>query len=468
MIDDSGGIHALRFQAEEKLYKKVLWRIIPILFLCHMVSFLDRVNIGFAKLQMLGDLKMSDSVFALGASMFFLGYIALEIPSNLVLHRVGARLWIARIMLSWGLVSVATMFTADLAHFFHISNATMFYILRLLLGCCEAGFYPGMLLYINYWFPSNRQTKVASGLLLALPFSLVIGSPLSGWLMHASQGFLGFDGWQWMLAIEGSPAILLAFWVYFGLSDKISHARWLTSAEKLILENNVVCEREGKSYEFGAALRDYRVWIVAGIIFTYATGFYGLSFWLPSIIRAAGVKDTFHIGLLSGIPFVAAACSMLFNTWHSSKTGERRWHAAIPAFAGGVGLILSAVFANNLPVAIFFLSVSAAGILGLTPVVWTYPGSLLSGTAAAAGIAMINSFGSLSGIAGSMLTNVMKELTGSINNGTYALGCVLICTGVLVLSIPAATFRRPRPGDQLLADSSVNAASLGQVGNGTM
>jgi MFS family permease len=245
----------------------------------------------------------------------------------------------------------------------------------------------------------------------------------------------------------------LAFWVYFGLSDKISHASWLTPSEKLILENNVVAERIGKSYHFGAALRDYRVWIVAGIIFTYATGFYGLSFWLPSIIREAGVKSTFHIGVLSAIPFLAAATSMLFNTWHSSKTGERRWHAAIPAFIGGSGLILSAAFAGNLPLAIFFLSLAAAGILGLTPVVWTYPGSLLSGTAAAAGIAMINSIGSLSGVAGSMVTNVMKQLTGNINNGTYALGCVLLCTGVLVLSLPAETFRRAKRKDSVAEDA---------------
>lgn len=450
--------------AENALYRKVLWRIVPILFFCHTVSFLDRVNIGFAKLQMLGDLKINDSAFALGASMFFLGYILFEIPSNLVLHRVGARLWIARIMLSWGVISVGTMFVAPLAHVFGIRNETMFYIMRLLLGCCEAGFYPGMLLYINYWFPSTRQTKVTSGLLLALPLSLVFGSPLSGWLMQQSQGFMGYDGWQWMLAIEGTPAILLAFWVYFGLSDKISHASWLTPLEKAVLEKNVVTERVGKSYHFGAALKDYRVWIVAGIIFTYATGFYGLSFWLPSIIREAGVKNTFHIGVLSAIPFVAAAASMLFNTWHSSKTGERRWHAAIPAFIGGCGLILSAAFASNLPLAIFFLSLAAAGVLGLTPVVWTYPGSLLSGTAAAAGIAMINSIGSLSGIAGSMVTNVMKQLTGSINSGTYALGCVLLCTGILILSLPSETFRQRKrqvsvPDDATLIGSAPHAVA---------
>jgi MFS family permease len=427
---------------EETLYRKLLWRIAPILFLCHTFSFLDRVNIGFAKLQMLGDLNIGESAFALGASMFFIGYIVLEIPSNIVLHRVGARKWIARIMLTWGIISAGTMFTAELARFFGVSNSTMFYILRLLLGCCEAGFYPGMLLYINYWFPSDRQTKVTSGLLLALPISLVFGGPLSGWLMQQSHGMLGYSGWQWMLAIEGVPAIGLAFLVFFGLTDKISQARWLTDAEKRLLEKNVVAEREHKTYHFGAALRDYRVWMVAGIIFTYATGWYGLSFWLPSIVRESGIKNTFHIGLLTAIPFVFAAAAMVFNAWHSSKTGERRWHAAIPAFMGGAGLILSAAFAGNVPVAIICLCVAASGVLGLTPVVWTYPGSLLSGTAAAAGIAMINSFGSLSGIAGSMITNTMKQLTGNINNGTYALGVVLLCTGVLVLALPASTFAR--------------------------
>jgi MFS family permease len=440
---------------EARLYRKLLWRIAPILFLCHLFSFLDRVNIGFAKLQMLGDLKIGDSAFALGASMFFIGYIALEIPSNMVLHRVGARRWIARIMLTWGLISAGTMFTAELARLFGVQNATMFYILRLLLGCCEAGFYPGVLLYINYWFPSDRQTKVTFGLLLALPTSLVFGGPLSGWLMQHSHGWLGYSGWQWMLMIEGIPAMALAFLVYFGLADRIGQAKWLTDAEKRLLEKNVVTENAHKEYHFGAALRDYRVWICAGIIFTYATGWYGLSFWLPSIVRESGVKDTFHIGVLTAIPFVFAAATMLFNAWHSSKTGERRWHAAIPAFMGGAGLILSAVFASNVPVSIFCLCIAASGILGLTPVVWTYPGSLLSGTAAAAGFAMINSFGSLSGIAGSWITSVVKEMTGSINNGTYALGFVLMCTGILVLSMPAATFARgkaPQPRSEIQGD----------------
>ncbi|MDR5815101.1 MFS transporter [Caballeronia sp. LZ033] len=427
---------------EGKLYKKLLWRIAPILFLCHTFSFLDRVNIGFAKLQMLGDLKIGDSAFALGASMFFIGYIALEIPSNIVLHRVGARRWIARIMLTWGLISAATMFTAELAKLFGVENATMFYILRLLLGCCEAGFYPGVLLYINYWFPSDRQTKVTFGLLLALPTSLVLGGPLSGWLMQHSHGWMGYSGWQWMLLIEGVPAMALAFLVYFGLADKIHQAKWLTDAEKRLLDKNVVTENAHKEYKFGPALRDYRVWLCAGIIFTYATGWYGLSFWLPSIVRESGVKDTFHIGLLTALPFVCAAATMLFNAWHSSKTGERRWHAAIPAFVGGTALIMSAACAGNLPVAMICLCVAASGVLGLTPVVWTYPGSLLSGTAAAAGFAMINSFGSLSGIAGSWITSVMKQVTGNINNGTYALGCVLLCTGILVLCMPAATFVR--------------------------
>jgi MFS family permease len=444
---------------QDKLYRKLLWRFAPILFLCHMFSFLDRVNIGFAKLQMLGDLKIGESAFALGASMFFIGYIALEIPSNVVLHRVGARRWIARIMLTWGIISAGTMFTAELARLFGVENATMFYILRLLLGCCEAGFYPGMLLYINYWFPSDRQTKVTSGLLLALPFSLVLGGPLSGWLMQQSHGLFGYSGWQWMLAIEGLPAIVLAFVVFFGLTDKIGHASWLTDAEKRLLEKNVVAEREHKSYHFGAAVRDYRVWICAGIIFTYATGWYGLSFWLPSIVRESGVKSTFHIGLLTALPFVFAAIAMVFNAWHSSKTGERRWHAAIPAFVGGIGLMLSAAFASNVPVAMICLCVAASGVLGLTPVVWTYPGALLSGSAAAAGIAMINSFGSLSGIAGSMMTNWIKQLTGNINNGTYALGAVLLCTGVLVLSIPASTFARGRFA-QKASDEDVSREAL--------
>ena len=351
---------------EDRTYRKVIWRILPVLLLCYMAAYLDRVNIGFAKLDMLNELQFSNTVYALGASMFFWGYFLFEVPSNLLLHRFGARFWIARIMLSWAVISMAVAYTVPLAAFFHLESSTMFYVLRFLLGICEAGFFPGVILYLNYWFPTHRQSRVMSGFLLALPVSLTLGGILSGWLMNSMQGVHGLSGWQWMLLIEG----------------------------------------------------------------------------IPSIIKSTGITNSLHIGLLTAIPYSVAVVAMLLNARHSNRTGERRLHAAIPAFIGGVGLILSAFFADNLVLSVLFLSVSASGILSLMPIFWTLPGTVLSGVAAAAGIGMINAIGNLSGFTGSMITAVAETLTGNINNGTYVLALCLLVSGGLILAIPASMLGR--------------------------
>lgn len=418
------------------IYMKVIKRLVPILIVSYIIAYLDRVNIGFAKLTMLDDLSLSDAAYAFGASVFFWGYVLFEVPSNVIMHKIGARIWIARIMFTWGVIAVATMFTAELAALFSIQNSTMFYILRFLLGTCEAGFFPGVVLYINYWFPSNRQSKIFAAFILALPLSLVLGGPLSGWLMEATHGFFELAGWQWMLGIEGLPAVIMAIVIFFALPNGISDAKWLSQQERILLENNLNNENKKKTYHFLAALKEYRVWLLGAIMFTFNTGFYGLSFWLPSIMKASGVQSSTMIGLLSAIPFVAAAVFMMFNARHSESTGERRWHAAVPAFCGGGGLILSAMFANNVPVAVFFLCVAASGILGMMPIFWTYPGRYLSGNAAAAGIAFISSIGAMAGIAGAYITNITKNITGDINDGTYVLACAVILSGILVLILP--------------------------------
>ena len=433
--ESSGPGHA---SFEDRTYRKVILRILPVLLLCYMAAYLDRVNIGFAKLDMLNDLGFSNTVYALGASVFFWGYFLFEVPSNLLLHRFGARFWIARIMLSWAVVSIAVAFTVPLAGVFHVQSETMFYVLRFLLGICEAGFFPGVILYLNYWFPTRRQSRVMSGFLMAMPISLTLGGVLSGWLMTKMQGVHGMAGWQWMLIVEGIPSVIMALVVICLLADNIDKAKWLSPVEKAMLKANLQTDSKGKATSLREVFLNGRVWLLVLILLTFNTGFYGLAFWMPSIIKSAGVSNPLDIGLLTAIPYGIAVIAMTLNARHSNRTGERRLHAAIPAFIGGVGLILSAYFANNVVLSIIFLSVSASGVLSLMPIYWTLPGSVLSGVAAAAGIGMINAIGNLSGFTGSMITAVAENLTGNINNGTYVLGACLFVSGALILSIPRA------------------------------
>lgn len=428
--------HAPDQAFEDRTYRKVIFRILPVLLLCYIAAYLDRVNIGFAKLDMLNDLQFSNTVYALGASMFFWGYFLFEVPSNLLLHRFGARFWIARIMLTWAVISMAVAFTVPLANFFNVQASTMFYSLRFLLGVCEAGFFPGVILYLNYWFPTHRQSRVMSGFLIALPISLTLGGALSGWLMTAMQGVHGLAGWQWMLLIEGLPSIIMAFVVIVCLCDGIDKAKWLNDKEKALLKANLNSENAGKVSRLSEVFFNPKVWLLTLILLTFNTGFYGLAFWMPSIIKSAGISSSLHIGLLTAIPYGVAMVAMLLNARHSNRTGERRMHAAIPAFIGGIGLMLSAYFAHDLVLSVLFLTVAASGILSLMPIYWTLPGTLLSGVAAAAGIGMINAFGNLSGFAGSMITATAETLTGDINNGTYVLALSLFICGGLILTIP--------------------------------
>ncbi len=424
---------------DEALYKKITWRFVPLLFLCYAVAYLDRVNIGFAKLQMLADLGFSDAVYAFGASVFFVGYVAFEIPSNIVLHKIGARVWISRIMVTWGIVSAAIAFVDPIAAWTGLGKEMTFYILRFLLGVSEAGFFAGIVLYISYWFPAERQAKVMAGFIVAIPISLIVGGPISGALMDNFHNVNGLAGWQWMLVLEGLPAVILGTVVFTYLDSSVADAKWLNAAEKTTILSNLQIDDRHKRHNFSAVIGDFRVWVMAGIMICYSTGIYGLSFWLPTIIKNAGVKSAFDIGLLSAIPWLVSAVAMIANAVHSRKVNERRWHAAIPSFIAGLSFILAALTANHLPVALFFLSVSAAGVMAHAPVFWTFPASVHSVTTAAAGIALITSIGSTSGFVGSYAASLAKDLTGDINNGTYVLAALMLLGGVLVLVIPKQT-----------------------------
>ncbi len=419
---------------EDKTYAKVTWRLIPFLFLCYVVAYLDRVNVGFAKLQMLSDLKFSDTVYGLGAGVFFIGYFLFEVPSNIILSKTGPRIWIARIMITWGVISSLMMF---------VSSVESFYILRFLLGVAEAGFFPGIILYLTYWYPAHRRGRIVALFMTAIAFAGVIGSPLSGWIMKTFAGVNSWTGWQWLFLLEGVPSVLVGIWVLFYLDDSVNSAKWLSDNEKLQIEGDIAGEEKGKQHmTLSQVFSSGKVWTLSFIYFSFIMGLYGVSFWLPQLIKNTGVKDVLDIGLLTAIPYSVAAVVMVLMARSSDATGERRWHTAVAAMLGAGGLIVSAIYGSNTVLAMMALSVATAGILSTLPLFWTLPTSYLAGTAAAAGIAMINSIGNLAGFVSPYMVGAIKDATQSTAIGMYCLAASLVLGGALVvLAIPRAMSR---------------------------
>lgn len=425
---------------EDAIYRKVSWRLVPFLLLCYVVAYLDRVNVGFAKLQMLNDLKFSETVYGLGAGVFFIGYFLFEIPSNVILHKVGARVWIARIMITWGLISAAMMF---------VTTPTMFYVLRFLLGVAEAGFFPGIILYLTYWYPAERRGRTTTWFMTAVALSGVIGGPLSGWIMQTFDGHNGWSGWQWMFLLEGIPSVLVGLWVLAFLDDRISHAKWLTAEEKAVLERNVAAESAHKEdLPVRRVLSSPRVWMMSAIYFSFVMGLYGISFWLPTIIRQTGVKGALDIGLLTAIPYGVAVLGMVLVARSADRRGERRWHIAIPALAGAIGLVLSVLWYDRTVLAMVGLTLATIGIMTTLPLFWSLPTAFLAGTGAAAGIAMINSLGNLAGFISPYAVGWLKDLTQSTNAGMYLLAGCLVVGAVLTLLVPARLVSRQQGGTQ--------------------
>ncbi|KAK46120.1 MFS transporter [Caballeronia sp. LZ029] len=419
---------------EEATYRKVAWRLSPLLLICYVVAYLDRVNVGFAKLQMAADLQLSDAVYGFGAGIFFFGYFIFEIPSNVILHRVGARVWIARIMISWGIISALTMF---------ITTPTMFYVMRFLLGAAEAGFFPGIILYLTYWFPARRRGRMTTLFMTAIALSGLIGGPISGWIMKTFDGVHGWHGWQWLLLLEGIPSIIVGFFVFALLDDRIAKAKWLTQEERELLERNIVADNVAKEdHSLGKILSSPKVWLMSLIYFSFVMGLYGVSFWLPTIIKSMGVSDALQVGLLSAIPYGAAVIGMLYAARSADRTGERRWHIAIPAFIGAIGLVLSVVWSSNTTLAMIGLTLATMGILTTLPLFWSLPTAFLAGTGAAAGIAMINSLGNLAGFLSPYLVGWLKQVTASTASGMYMLAGFLVLGALLALSVPARMVNR--------------------------
>ncbi len=416
---------------EEAIYRKLTWRLLPFMSACYIAAFMDRVNVGFAKLQMLHDLRFSEATYGLGAGLFFVGYFFLEVPSNLLMHRIGAKATISRIMLAWGTISACFIF---------VRSPLQFYVLRFLLGAAEAGFFPGMLLYLTYWFPSQRRAKVTAFFMTSIPIAGVVSGPLSGWIMNSLNGVHGLYNWQWLFLIEAIPSLLLGIAVILYLDNGVQSAKWLSPEEKSIVSRLIEEDKQNKVAHAAASFRkvisDSRVLKLILIGFCQAMGQNSIAFWLPTLIKQAGVNSLLHIGLLSTIPFATAVCAMHIVGRSSDRRLERRWHLIIPFCCGGVGLILSVLFSTNTVFAMAALTFATASCLTATALYWNLPPAFLLGVGAAAGLALINSFTTTAGLIGPYMIGLIKDATHSTNDAMYVLGCVAFAGAILTYTIP--------------------------------
>ncbi|HBT0094944.1 TPA: MFS transporter [Klebsiella pneumoniae] len=421
---------------EKKVMRKVTLRIIPFIMLLYFIAFLDRVNIGFAALTMNQDLGFSPTVFGLGAGIFFLGYFLFEVPSNLILHKVGARIWIARVMITWGFVSGCMAF---------VQGTTSFYILRFLLGVAEAGFFPGIILYLSYWFPAARRAQVTAIFMTAAPLSTALGSPVSAALLEM-HGFLGYAGWQWMFVLEALPALVLGVVVLFFLTDRPAKAKWLTDQERAWLENAMQDEERARAAKQSHSsawrgLADIRVLALALVYFGTSAGLYTLGIWSPQIIRSFGASSL-EIGFLNAFPAVIGVIAMILWARHSDRTKERSWHVIGACLLAAAGLIYAGNVSTLFTVMVA-LTLVTVGISASKPPLWSMPTLFLSGPAAAAGIAAINSIGNLGGFVGPMMIGVIREQTGSYSWGLYFVAGLLALSALVVMILSARANKSP-------------------------
>src|SRR5271165_4013312 len=419
---------------EKSTLRKVSLRIIPFIMLLYFMVFVDRVNIGFASLTMNKDLGFSPAVFGFGAGIFFWGYFLCEIPSNIALHRFGARLWIARIMVSWGILAAIES---------QIQGPTSFYILRFLLGAAEAGFFPGVILYLSYWFPARQRAAAVSLFMASAPLSTALGSPLASTILGLN-GALGLAGWQWLFILESVPAVLLGFITFATMTDRPEQAKWLADDERAWLVSTMTAERAGKAApetrSVWRALADPRVLGLALVYFGTSAGLYTLGVWAPQIIKSFGLP-TSEVGLLNALPPTVAVVGMVLWSRHSDRTNERPWHVIIACLAAALGLVLAGLSPNVVAVVAALVLVNV-GIVSAKPPLWSMPTMFLSGPAAAAGLAAINSIGNLGGFAGPAMIGWIKSLTGSFAGGLYFV-CGLLIVSAAVTFLVSRTVVRP-------------------------
>jgi ACS family tartrate transporter-like MFS transporter len=414
-------------ELERSTMARVTWRLLPFLLLLYIISWLDRVNVGFAKLQMNADLGLSDTAFGLGAGLFFfVGYALFEVPSNLMLVRFGARIWIARIMITWGLLSAGMMF---------VEGTTSFYVMRFLLGVAEAGFLPGIVYYLSQWFPREQRARAVSWFMIGIPLSVVFGGPLSGYLL-GFDGYMGLQGWQWLFLVEGLPAVLLGFVVLGFLTDKPADARWLTAEQRQWLGERLHAEHvEAGHHQFSVrqVLLHPTVWFLAIIMFCCQFGSYGLTFWVPSVVHGLAGYSNLQVGFFSALPYVAAATGMVLVGRSSDRSGERFLHVAIPTAIGAVGFIAVGLLLSAPIAAMFALAVAAVGDYSTRGPFWALPGKFMSGSALAGAIALINAMGAIGGAIGPSSVGYLKDLTGTFLVPMMLLSGVLMAGSILTL-----------------------------------
>ncbi len=412
-----------------QVYDRLSRRIMPMLLFCYVCAYLDRINVGFAKLQMLSELHFSETVYGLGAGIFFVGYVAFEIPSNFVMVKVGARYWIGRIMITWGLVSGTMLF---------VKSPTLFYVLRFLLGVAEAGLIPAVLYYMSTWFPDDRRGKATAFFMSGIPLSGMLGGPISGWIITNMHQLGGLSGWQWMFLIEAIPAVLGGLFCFFYLDDSPAKAAWLSQPDRDLVASDLAREATGKPlHSVREGLLDRKVWYLSALYMSFTMGLYAVSFWLPSIIKASGVKTALSVGLLTAIPYAATLPVMVLVGRSSDRHRERRFHLAGPAIVGACGLLVSVPYAQDTTIAMIALTVATAGILTCIPQFYTLPPTITSGAAAAMGFAVANSVGSVAGFISPYLLGYVADLTGSTNNGVLFIAACLLLGGALVFAVPA-------------------------------
>ncbi|KWO10821.1 MFS transporter [Burkholderia ubonensis] len=416
---------------ENAVVRKVTRRLVPLLFAIYFVNFLDRVNIGFAALQMNDELGLKPAMYGLAASIFYAGYILFEIPSNLLLQRFGGRTWLARIIVTWGVISIAQAAITSPHHLYGV---------RFLLGIAEAGFFPGLIYYLTCWYPQAHRAKAIGKVYSANTIAVIVGAPLSGLLMSSMHGLGGLSGWKWMFIVEGIPAVVLGIAAFLYLTDAPSKAAWLSDAERTWLTEKMKREDRAAASlgtsELLPALTSPIVWLLGLLYFSLGIGFNGITMWLPQLIKQLSGLPIAAIGLVSAVPFVVGTAAMLVNGKHSDKTQERRWHLAIPLAVGALGMIASAAAWSNPLVAFLFLCVATAGLMGGLSVFWSIPSAFLSGAAAAGGLALVNTIGSVSGLSAPYLIGLIRDRTTDFSAPVYFMASGIAVAAVLAAVLP--------------------------------
>ncbi|MDR5756318.1 MFS transporter [Caballeronia sp. LZ035] len=405
------------------LHRRISWRLLPMLFLGYVFAYLDRINIGFAALQMKGDLGFTDAVYGLGAGVFFASYFLCEVPSNLLMQKIGARLTMSRIMILWGITSCCMMF---------VKSPTSFYAVRVLLGVFEAGFAPGVMLYLTFWYPRHRLAQMTALFLSGSTIAGLFGSPLSGWILDSMNGVAGLRGWQWLFLIEGAPTVLLGVLALWLLPDTPHHARWLTPLQQQTVTREVSPGRERDGHGFREALRDPKVYAIAAAWFTIVCGIYAVTFWMPMMLRSAGIATASAIGLWGIVPYGAGAIGMVLLSRNSDRSMERRWHAFFCCLSGAASLTALSFAAQNLPLTLIALSIATITLFAAMPILLSVPMATLPPKAAPGGIALINCIGLTGGFFSPFLLGWVKTATGNLNNGLYLIAVMLVLGAVII------------------------------------